>query len=48
MLNSVVSIEIHDSQMRQADSKNYGDKSSIDKVNAILDIENWEKCREYR
>ena len=40
MLNSVVSI--HDSQSDKLIAK-YGDKSSIDKVNAILDIENWEK-----
>ena len=42
MLNSVVSIEIHDSQSGELITK-YEDKSSIDKVNAILDIENWEK-----
>ena len=42
MLNSAVSIEIHDSQSDELIAK-YGDKSSIDKVNAILDIENWEK-----
>ena len=42
MLNSAVSIEIHDSQSNKLIAK-YGDKSSIDKVNAILDIENWEK-----
>lgn len=42
MLNSVVSIEIHDSQSNELITK-YEDKSSIDKVNAILDIENWEK-----
>ena len=42
MLNSAVSIEIHDSQSDKLIAK-YGDKSSIDKVNAILDIENWEK-----
>lgn len=42
VLNSVVSIEIHDSQSGELITK-YGDKSSIDKVNAILDIENWEK-----
>lgn len=42
MLNSVVSIEIHDFQSNELITK-YGDKSSIDKVNAILDIENWEK-----
>ena len=41
-LNSAVSIEIHDSQSDELIAK-YGDKSSIDKVNAILDIENWEK-----
>lgn len=41
-LNSVVSIEIHDFQSDELITK-YGDKSSIDKVNAILDIENWEK-----
>lgn len=41
-LNSVASIEIHDSQSDELIIK-YGDKSSIDKVNAILDIENWEK-----
>ena len=40
--NSVVSIEIHDSQSGELITK-YGDKSSIDKVKAILDIENWEK-----
>ena len=40
--NSVVSIEIYDSQSGELITK-YGDKSSIDKVNAILDIENWEK-----
>lgn len=42
ILNSVVSIEIHDSKSGELITK-YGDKSSIDKVNAILDIENWEK-----
>lgn len=42
MLNSAVSIEIYDSQSDELIAK-YGDKSSIDKVNAILDIENWEK-----
>ena len=42
ILNSAVSIEIHDSQSDKLIAK-YGDKSSIDKVNAILDIENWEK-----
>ena len=42
MLNSVVSIEIYDSQSNELITK-YEDKSSIDKVNAILDIENWEK-----
>ena len=42
ILNSVVSIEIQDSQSGELITK-YGDKSSIDKVNAILDIENWEK-----
>lgn len=42
MLNSAVSIEIHDSQSDKLIAK-YEDKSSIDKVNAILDIENWEK-----
>ena len=42
MLNSAVSIEIHDSQSNELITK-YEDKSSIDKVNAILDIENWEK-----
>ena len=41
-LNSVESIEIHDSQSDELLIK-YGDKSSIDKVNTILDIENWEK-----
>ena len=44
MLNSAVSIEIHDSQSDKLIAK-YGDKSSIDKVNAILDIENWEKVK---
>ena len=38
----MVSIEIHDSQSGELITK-YGDKSSIDKVKAILDIENWEK-----
>ena len=42
MLNSAVSIEIHDAQSDELITK-YEDKSSIDKVNAILDIENWEK-----
>lgn len=42
MLNSAVSIEIHDAQSDELITK-YGDKSSIDKVNAILDIKNWEK-----
>ena len=42
ILNSVVSIEIHDSKSGELITK-YGDKSSIDKVHAILDIENWEK-----
>ncbi len=42
ILNSVVSIEIHDSKSGELITK-YGDKSSIDKVKAILDIENWEK-----
>lgn len=42
ILNSVVSIEIYDSQSGELITK-YGDKSSIDKVKAILDIENWEK-----
>ena len=42
MLNSAVSIEIHDSQSNELITK-YEDKSSIDKVKAILDIENWEK-----
>ena len=43
ILNPVVSsIEIHDSQSGELITK-YGDKSSIDKVKAILDIENWEK-----
>ena len=37
MLNSAVSIEIHDSQSDKLIAK-YGDKSSIDKVNAILDL----------
>ena len=45
MLNSVVSIEIHDSQSDELIAK-YGDKSSIDKVNAILDIKNWEKVED--
>lgn len=44
MLNSAVSIEIHDSQSNELITK-YEDKSSIDKVNAILDIENWEKVK---
>ena len=42
MLNSAVSIEIHDAQSDELITK-YEDKSSIDKVNAILDIKNWEK-----
>lgn len=42
VLNSAVSIEIHDSQSNELITK-YEDKSSIDKVNAILDIKNWEK-----
>ena len=42
MLNSAVSIEIYDSQSNELITK-YEDKSSIDKVKAILDIENWEK-----
>ena len=42
VLNSAVSIEIHDSQSNELITK-YEDKSSIDKVKAILDIENWEK-----
>ena len=42
MLNSVVSIEIYDSQSNELITK-YEDKSSIDKVNAILNIKNWEK-----
>ena len=43
ILNPVVSsIEIHDSKSGELITK-YGDKSSIDKVKAILDIENWEK-----
>lgn len=44
MLNSVVAIEIHDYQSDELIAK-YGDESSIDKVNAILDIENWEKVK---
>lgn len=42
MLNSAVSIEIYDSQSNELITK-YEDKSSIDKVNAILNIKNWEK-----
>ena len=45
MLNSAVSIEIHDSQSNELITK-YEDKSSIDKVNAILDIKNWEKVED--
>lgn len=41
-LNSVGAIEIHDYQSDELIAK-YEDESSIDKVNAILDIENWEK-----
>ena len=41
-LNSAVSIEIYDSQSNELITK-YEDKSSIDKVNAILNIKNWEK-----
>ena len=41
-LNSAVSIEIYDSQSNELITK-YEDKSSIDKVNAILDIKNWKK-----
>ena len=44
MLNSAVSIEIHDSQSNEITK--YEDKSSIDKVNAILDIKNWEKVED--
>ena len=44
ILNSVVAIEIHDYQSDELIAK-YGDESSIDKVNAILDIENWEKVK---
>ena len=45
VLNSAVSIEIHDSQSNELITK-YEDKSSIDKVNAILDIKNWEKVED--
>ena len=41
-LNSVIEIEIHDYQSGELIAK-YGDESSIDKVNTILDIENWKK-----
>lgn len=41
-LNSVAEIEIHDYQSGELIAK-YGDESSIDKVNSILDIENWKK-----
>ena len=41
-LNSAGSIEIYDSQSNELITK-YEDKSSIDKVNAILNIKNWEK-----
>ena len=44
ILNSVVAIEIHDYQSDEQIDK-YGDESSIDKVNAILDIENWERVK---
>lgn len=44
ILNSVVAIEIHDYQSDELIAK-YGDESSIDKVNAILDIENWERVK---
>ncbi|MDO4469977.1 MAG: helix-turn-helix transcriptional regulator [Bacillota bacterium] len=41
-LNSALSIEIYDFQSGELIAK-YEDESSIDKVNTILDIENWEK-----
>ena len=43
-LNSVGTIEIHDYQSDELIAK-YEDESSIDKVNAILDVENWEKVK---
>lgn len=42
MLDSVESIEIYESYSDELLIK-YEDKGSIDKVNTILDIENWEK-----
>lgn len=41
-LNSALSIEIYDFQSGELMAK-YEDESRIDKVNNILDIENWEK-----
>lgn len=41
-LNSALSIEIYDFQSGELIAK-YEDESMIDKVNNILDIENWEK-----
>ena len=41
-LNSALSIEIYDFQSGELIAK-YEDESRIDKVNNILDIENWEK-----
>lgn len=41
-LNSALSIEIYDFQSGELIAK-YEDESSIDKVNTILDIENWER-----
>ena len=43
-LNSVRAIEIHDYQSDKVIAT-YEDESSIDKVNAILDVENWEKVK---
>lgn len=43
-LNSVRAIEIRDYQSDKVIAT-YEDESSIDKVNAILDVENWEKVK---
>lgn len=43
-LNSVRVIKIHDYQSDKVIAT-YEDESSIDKVNAILDVENWEKVK---
>lgn len=43
-MNSVVAIEIYDCQSDDLITK-YENESSIDKVNTILDIRNWEKAK---